>query len=177
MTPLIAALLLCKTFPVAALLSPWRVTQALFEKPSTLPFYLETSPLIGGPSWLPLHVKVMLKDSTSDQVLVFDFIPVDATEPATLQSLLSLQHVPGQVRYNNKPSSLSSSSTNDPSSTFIQTTSLSAVPLLVITAQEFCNDYPNTRLHLLENNCWTFALALLERLDQAYNTVKRVNDS
>lgn len=97
-------------------------------------------PLIGGPSWLKLHVQVNLVDSydsndsnndnNNTQIRhKFDFVPLDAADPKTLLRLLTLQSVPGQIR--------TFQSTHSPS-------------------LQFCQQY-NTQLHLMYNNCWTFA--------------------
>ena len=58
---------------------------------------LETSPLIGGPSWLPLHVKVVLLSQPLCHQ--WDLIPKDPRNTTTLQKLITLQHVPAQIRY------------------------------------------------------------------------------
>lgn len=82
--------------------------------------YLENSPLIGGPSWLPLHIKVILRDyddddEHDDRASLFehrwDFVPVNATEFTTLQRLLTLQAVPAEIRYQCAP--IPSSSADD----------------------------------------------------------------
>jgi hypothetical protein len=70
--------------------------------------HLETSPLVGGPSWLPLHVKVLLE--TNDFIPAngapslssqhqWDLIPVMPTNKSTLTKLTTLQYVPAQIRY------------------------------------------------------------------------------
>lgn len=67
--------------------------------------HLEASPLIGGPSWLPLHVKVVVERPFVNDTAAFslrhkwDLIPVNATSEATLQQLLLLRTVPSQIRY------------------------------------------------------------------------------
>eukprot|EP00804_Cyclotella_cryptica_P029089 CCRYP_005268-RA/>CCRYP_005268-RA protein AED:0.43 eAED:0.43 QI:0/-1/0/1/-1/1/1/0/268 len=82
-------------------------------------FFLRCSPLIGGPSFLPLHVEVILVQadeySTSveysiDAVLNrapneyfdihrFDFLPEKPREQSTIVRLMQLQPVSGLVRY------------------------------------------------------------------------------
>ena len=54
---------------------------------------LQTSPLIGGPSWLPVHVKVVI-----DENHAFDFVPLNPTSKDTLRKLVSLQAVPAEAR-------------------------------------------------------------------------------
>jgi hypothetical protein len=67
--------------------------------------HLEASPLIGGPSWLPLHVKVVIEKNFVNDTAAFslrhqwDLIPVNATSASTLQQLLMLRNVPSQIRY------------------------------------------------------------------------------
>jgi hypothetical protein len=53
-----------------------------------------TSPLIGGPSWLPLHCKVVIDDG----MLVVDYVPKNPTSTNTIQKLITFQNVPAQVR-------------------------------------------------------------------------------
>ena len=86
---------------------------------SSFKVFARFSPLIGGPSFLPIHVEIMLWDDSSDtnnakptdtataqqrtscyDVLHrIDFIPRDATDPRTLVKLLSFQNVDGLVRH------------------------------------------------------------------------------
>jgi hypothetical protein len=67
--------------------------------------HLEASPLIGGPSWFPLHAKVVIKEWFLINMEAFslrhqwDLIPINATSAATLQQLLLLRNVPSQIRY------------------------------------------------------------------------------
>lgn len=85
---------------------------------------LEASPLLGGPSWLPLHVKVILQpekpvvlNSKNKEIqpeetdyfegyrrhcYIWDFIPVNATELSTLWQLVTLQAVQGKIRFSEK---------------------------------------------------------------------------
>jgi hypothetical protein len=87
-------------------------------------FFLRFSPLIGGPSFLPLHVEVILVP-VIDRITVvehgietalnpapnseyfdihrFDFLPENPREPATIVRLMQLQAVPGLVRYRCSP--------------------------------------------------------------------------
>uniref|UniRef100_A0A7R9W8Y9 Uncharacterized protein n=1 Tax=Pseudictyota dubia TaxID=2749911 RepID=A0A7R9W8Y9_9STRA len=94
--------------------------------PTSIPpvdVYLRLSPLVGGPSYLPLHAEIMLLDSSgnvdeegncpdapwrrqrrSGRVLHrFDFLPEEPTDPSTLARLLTLQSVPGLARYRTLP--------------------------------------------------------------------------
>jgi hypothetical protein len=141
--------------------------------------FLQTSPLIGGPSWLPLHVKVVLE--TSNNVIhTWDFLPQDATELSTLKRLLFLQPVPAEIRYQTKPLS----SVNPSQQEALDLGSFDVVlrgdgnmPVetdlafsaseerVILRAQNFCKSYHRREeLHLVENNCWTFALQLYEHL-------------
>ena len=65
--------------------------------------FLEKSPLIGGPPWFLAHIKVVLHDLASSVEHRWDFLPRNATELATLQRLLTLQHVPAETRYQSSP--------------------------------------------------------------------------
>lgn len=129
----------CRLFSILVLLflfSKAHVVEAL---------QLKMAPLIGGPSWLPLHVKVIVEQNHT-----WDFVPLNATSPQTLQSLLSLRSVPGVIRHR------CSSGGHD-------VTSLSPS---IRRAQEFVDAYKNRDLHLINNNCWTFALMLYWHLLQ-----------
>ena len=112
---------------------------------------LETAPLIGGPSWLPVHVKVVV-----DDVHVFDFVPRNATSPETLQKLLSFQSVPAEARSKRRVSP----NNNEPSETSNGANTISTNTLYSERASQFCQHYTKD-LHLIENNCWTFALDLV----------------
>ena len=90
--------------------------------------FLRFSPLIGGPSFLPLHVEVIIivyedvnnsEEMTMDTVYIrrnnnlsstflnkqqlqfhrFDFLPERPLDPSTISQLSTLQAVPGNVRY------------------------------------------------------------------------------
>lgn len=105
---------------------------------------LKASPLIGGPSWLPVHVKVVLQvDGIRD--LVWDFVPLNATERETVQQLVQLKAVPGRIRL--------------PDVSFSSTRDANVLEILA-EAEKYCDSYGNTDLHLLWNNCWTFAVPL-----------------
>ena len=108
------------------------------------------SPLIGGPPWLPLHVKLILRQDGRD--FLYDFVPLDATDTEVLARLTSLQNVPGEIRSTvlTTKSSKQSTKTDD----------------LVLSAQEYCETYPR-ELNLLTNNCWTFAIGLAVHLSEA----------
>lgn len=130
--------------------SPISVTPTIQLRPASL---------IGGPSWLPLHCQVIV-----DTTHVFDFVPLNATSPATLQKLLTLQPVPATARIRQRqqlqsidcnspkptPSNNNNKISDDPSQTVVAVT----------RAVDFCQDYDKD-LHLLQNNCWTFAYDLI----------------
>jgi hypothetical protein len=164
---------------------------------------IETSPLIGGPSWLPLHVKVVLRNK--QMYHQWDLIPIDATNSTTLQKLVTLQAVPAQIRhrtYATGTSMLQNSFHDQLSSQYelIRTNIYNADTLLemsnnnymnsndnfvpneersvlrqeldhidvkhphVLHAHHFCRSFmvrTNMELHLLWNNCWTFAVQLI----------------
>lgn len=158
------------------------------RSPTKHHLFLETSPLIGGPSWLPLHVKVILED---DRALHrWDFIPLNAIETSTLQRLLSLLSVPAKIRYQRVPVSSKEimldqrnvlaagydiileerrndeyPTTGDDSSTPMADRNEEADRLLKM-AHDFCATY-REELHLITNNCWTFAIQLNDHLSAA----------
>jgi len=105
-----------------------------FSIPVTKNIYLQTAPLIGGPMWLPIHVKVVL-----DEVNKYDFVPKDATSPNTLQKLVSLQAVPAEAR----------------------SFRVGIGTIYSERASQFCKDYTKD-LHLVTNNCWLFAIELIQ---------------
>jgi hypothetical protein len=141
--------------------------------------YFESSPLIGGPAWLPLHVKVVLDEG--EFVHKWDFVPLDATNATTLISLLSLQSVPAEVRYQRRlPLRLKQSnaaftgydialrSTLDESGAESGNENdlerrRKITERMLAKAELFCASYERD-LHLLQNNCWTFALQLCYHL-------------
>ena len=94
------------------------------------------SALVGGPKWLPVHVKIVV-----DEEHIFDYVPQNATSPATLAKLLSLQAVPADAR-------------------IFSDTDEESVSTSVERAREFCKEYDKD-LHIVTNNCWTFALDLI----------------
>ena len=90
---------------------------------STVQVFLRCSPLIGGPSVLPLHVEVILAEdketrrskddtiyirktndlthltNTYPQLHRFDFLPENPKDPSTVVSLATFQSVPGKLRH------------------------------------------------------------------------------
>ena len=79
---------------------------------SALQVFLRFSPLIGGPTFLPIHAEVLVLDSDDtkeknregskcDRGVLhrIDFIPLKPTETTTLAELLSFQDVDGLVRH------------------------------------------------------------------------------
>jgi hypothetical protein len=115
---------------------------------------LKYSPLLGGPEWLPLHVKVVAQSPST--LYSWDFVPLNATDPAVLGQLLSLQPVPGVIRKRTRPI---------PVSLALESTRKDGI-LLQAKGDAFCDLYSDTNLHLLTNNCWTFALRLFENLSE-----------
>jgi len=139
-------------------------------------------PLVGGPAFLPLHVSIILKQNDpkcsnehqkaiqipGQEVMLknqeichrFDFLPVNAREPQTLKKLVMLQRVQGQVRcteycnstYDRPYFEVDLGATND---------TLSLEDILI-----FCGDYQRSKgeLHLITNNCFSFALELCRLL-------------
>lgn len=129
-------------------------------------------PLIGGPSWLPLHVKLFIEAEDGTRHLL-DFVPKDASNPVVTGRLMSLQCVPGDVRYACQNSEGNLGRQEDsrvvlhPSNDGIQRAlrrlqrqgPLSAASI-VERAVQYSASYPDRDLHLLTNNCWSFAARL-----------------
>ena len=100
---------------------------------------LRTSPLIGGPSWFPVHVKVVIDDKH-----VFDYVPLNPTSKQTMKKLVYFQAVPAEAR-------IMSTITNDDDDQTIE---------YVHRAQQFCELYSKD-LHLLYTNCWMFSFKII----------------
>ncbi|GFH59762.1 hypothetical protein CTEN210_16238 [Chaetoceros tenuissimus] len=71
--------------------------------------YARFSPLIGGPRFLPIHVEVMIMETTTDEMNSgngsektllrrIDFIPKDAEKIETILKLVTFQNVPAIIR-------------------------------------------------------------------------------
>ena len=123
---------------------------------------LQTAPLIGGPSWLPVHVKVLIlpctrKDNgvSEDECSRFDYVPLNPTSKDTLRNLLLLRAVPAQARYRIRPPKDVASPTGEK----ILLNSLK-YDRRNECAETFCANY-DKELHLWSNNCWTFAFELI----------------
>lgn len=112
---------------------------------------LQVKPLIGGPSWLPLHVSCVVEDNHK-----WDFIPLNATSSRTLQSLLSLQSVPGEIRYHTTTTTTTNNHNNNNNKSLLPHNDKKVHQ----AAHQFVQNYNNRNLHLITNNCWTFALML-----------------
>ena len=159
---------------------------------------LETSPLIGGPSWLPVHCRVVLtvgeggqgkkmkseqqereQDAGNEVQLVYDYIPQNATSTETLQKLVSFQPVQAQVRiFSRKVATLTSASSTSvseipmtkklaelPTTSSLSPNKASCPPSMYEQrAEMFCREYQDKKLHLLYNNCWTFAFNLIKTM-------------
>jgi hypothetical protein len=128
---------------------------------------LKASPLIGGPTWLPLHCKVVVGDGGAS--VVFDYVPRDPTSAETLQKLIMLQRVPAEARitrtstrWNDAKNSGKGEGSKVPIIGPIRDDDDgdSTTELYVRRAVDFCRSYDKD-LHLLHNNCWTFAFDLI----------------
>lgn len=177
--------------------------------------YLELSPIIGGPKFLPIHMTVVLEETNPKSAITersplnkqipfrrhkFDFIPINATNIETMNQLLRLQSVPGEIRFktssqilqndnlyfcNSLPSrqqrylqqtwidsdeqSLEASHHGDSkleleTDTFDEVGINSRIEEAIQKAQEFCLNYSSKQLHLVSNNCYTFATQLYTEL-------------
>lgn len=125
---------------LAGLLSPpW----STFSPDRSRTVAIRTYPLIGMPSWIPLHLHVAICCGN----IVFDFVPDEATSPLTLAQLLSGSAVTARIRQRPRGS-------------------LDRWRVLGETSRTQCDlatwaaEYP-AQLSLLDNNCWTFASALV----------------
>ena len=97
---------------------------------------LETQPLIGGPSWLPIHVQVRLQ--TDSGLHKLDLIPQNATNPEILMNLVLLQSVPAERRHlgTAEPRCLNVSSVG------------------------------RDEIHLLRYNCWSYAFQVYQYIQE-----------
>ena len=109
---------------------------------------LQPALLLGGPKWLPLHCKLVIDDCH-----VFDFVPLNATSTETIQKLIKLQSVPAEVRIIQRPERLLRSNDVDNEQQHLHSS-------FVGKAEQFCLEYDQD-LHLLKNNCWSFAFDLI----------------
>ena len=122
---------------------------------------IQTAPLVEGPSWLPVHCKVVVDDS-----YVFDFIPLNAASKETLQKLVTLQAVPATVRILKK----NAENEDDGKSNRVgedagkSASAEQYVERAVLFSEEYDRD-----LHLLSNNCWSFAFDLLQTISRPEN--------
>ena len=117
-------------------------------RPSRAPSYV-LKPLIGGPSWLPIHIAVVVHyegSETSYGSFTMDFVP---TEPLRASSmLLRGESVPGKFRL----ISTRKGGVTTEERAF-------AAPLLDrCTAVD--PSFDEGSLHLIRFNCWSFALIL-----------------
>ena len=127
----------------AALL--WRLvasTSAPPVPPGTTPVLVATSPLIGAPPFLRLHVKVRYGQT------VLDFVPREPTAPATLRTLLSGRPVDGVIR------AMPARGDGDSWRT------VGHAALAEQELEEYACGLP-PELSLLGNNCWTFASSVV----------------
>ena len=121
---------------------------------------IQPSPLIGGPSWLPVHCKIIVDDSH-----IFDFIPLNAASTETIRKLITLKPVPATARIIQKEKknrihdSCNKRSDDDDE----------LEKMYVERAVQFCQEYEQD-LHLVRNNCWSFAFDLLRDISQPEST-------
>ena len=115
--------------------------------------FLQLSPLVGGPDFLALHSSIVLEnDHLSVRV---DFLPDNATDPSVLSKLISLQSVPGIVRFNTKHGY---SERSDKIYCYRFPLNISNRIISPSTIKEFCENYQANRgnLSLITNNCFHF---------------------
>lgn len=142
-------------FAISSAIIPVRLVDALQVLNNRVK--LQPSPLVGGPAWLPVHCKVVVDGSH-----VFDFIPLNADSTKTIQKLISLQAVPATVRttQKNRKRETDDNNNNDDDGDDELTN------LYVERAVQFCQEYDED-LHLINNNCWSFAIDLLRYISHA----------
>lgn len=120
---------------------------------------IQPSPLLGGPGWLPVHCKVIVDDS-----FVFDFIPLNAASPETLQKLISLQAVPATVRTMQKNGKREAQE-NERHNSGNKSDNDEGTKVYIERAYQFCKEYDRD-LHLINNNCWSFAFDLVQYISR-----------
>jgi len=147
---IISAFCLASIFTLLSETTPSFVVEALIVSVNNR-VTIQSSPLIGGPVWLPVHCKVIVDDSH-----IFDFIPLNAASTETIQKLITLQTVPATVRIIQKNGkSEVNGSCNNRCNDDVEFTKL-----YVERAVQFSQEYDQD-LHLISNNCWSFAFDLL----------------
>lgn len=168
--PVLIVLFLFFFHPAISLVSvpePKKV-QTLFVYEETEQIYLERSPLINGPKWLPIHVTIILSTTSEDHL--WDFVPKQPKDSLTLWRLLTLRSVPGLIRYRTRAPKDIKNSRHQPSVSVLPDCGIvltvesdtdleqnqQLATTLVSAATMFCATY-STDLHLLNNNCWKFA--------------------
>jgi hypothetical protein len=138
----------------------WTLFQRKVRGDCQLGFEME--PLIGGPSWLKMHVKVVLqvRDENGGQSRChkFDFVPRRATQAETMRRLMLLESVQAELRYFPPSNIAFESSCNAPPTQWPK--NVPAEQYLVQQARMFCHSYANREMNLVYNNCWTFAAQL-----------------
>jgi len=107
---------------------------------------LRLQPLIGGPRFLKAHVVITLTEvvdaasSRREEIVYLDYVPEDATNPATLARLLTGRDVPGVVRQRASDGFTSAA-----------------------LASELCEGFDSARLNLFSRNCYHFAWHVYRR--------------
>jgi hypothetical protein len=139
--------------------------QRLTEQPNCF-VGLQVSPLIDGPGWLPVHVRVVLETESCEHK--WDFVPLKPSEPATLSQLVLFQAVPGEIRYFVSPMMDNANAKEiDMENDLVPSSAVTSTEAVAVgLAREFCELYPDRTLHLVTNNCWTFAFQLYSFLSQ-----------
>jgi hypothetical protein len=123
---------------------------------------IQPSPLIGGPTWLPLHCKVVVDDTH-----IYDFVPLNATSAETIQKLIQLQPVPAKVQIIRRSSEPQTNNNNNNNSYKNEENGNNGkvnndeeAKLFIERAEQFCQEYDQD-LHLIKSNCWSFAFDLI----------------
>lgn len=114
----------------------------------TRPVHLRTQPLVGGPSFLKLHVQVAVGET------VYDFLPKDPTAMSTTVALFTGNSVAGTVR-----SRALSTPASPPRWRLLGATKMQQPAVDQFVEQQ------TTELNLLSNSCWSFASRLVRHVD------------
>lgn len=166
-----------------------QTTASVTPSTKTMNVWLRFSPLVGGPPFLPLHVEVILKQSSQETLHRFDFLPMNPLDPSTIKNLITLRSVPGNVRYrcyntNADTAKINGNHQGDDSKEYIALDSKRrnrlSFPIgfinddestIINSAMVFCDKYKDSKcnLHLIRNNCYNFAWDFLRSSDVKYN--------
>jgi len=144
----------------------------------TISVYIRLKPLVGGPQFLPIHAEIWtVSPEISDQPnrllsgMRYDFLPVEPTASGTIQRLLLLKAVPGRIRRRTLENATQRLNRKEkggvPHITFFLKLGTSTLSRDLTSVVGFCDRYESERgaLHLIRNNCYSFAFAFIQHLE------------